>query len=107
MLKVFPTVGWVALRTKLEAEFDGAGDVAFVFRSSPLGSISHSHANNNDFILHVGGRVMAMPSGFYGGARLGYGGEHTPTGCGIRSHTTASRSPTRGRSCARRSRRAP
>lgn len=76
MLKVFPAVGWAALRTKPQSEVDGEKDVAFVFRSSPLGSISHSHANNNDFILHVGGRLMAMPSGFYGGVMLGYGGDH-------------------------------
>ena len=76
ILRVFPAVGWAALRTRLGNDVDGAGDVAFVFRSSPFGAISHSHANNNDFILHVGGRVMAMPSGFYGGAKLGYGGDH-------------------------------
>ena len=42
------------------------------FRSSPFGSISHSHANNNDFILHVAGEVMAMPGGYY----AGYGSDH-------------------------------
>ena len=76
ILRQFPAVGWAVLRTNIAAEVDGAGDVALVFRSSPFGSISHSHANNNDFILHVGGRVMAMPSGFYGGMKLGYGGDH-------------------------------
>ena len=76
VVRCFPTVGWAALRTRIESEMDGAGDVALIFRSSPLGSISHSHANNNDFILHVGGRIMAMPSGFYGGVKLGYGGDH-------------------------------
>ena len=74
--RVFPAVGWVALRTQVAAEAQGNGDIAFVFRSSPFGSVSHSHANNNDFILHVGGQVMAMPSGYYGGAALGYGGDH-------------------------------
>jgi hypothetical protein len=68
----FPFVGWSAIRTRLEAEATGEADVAFLFRSSPLGSISHSHANNNDFILHVGGTTMAMPSGYYNG----YGGAH-------------------------------
>ena len=68
----FPYVGWSAIRTRLDAEATGEGDVAFLFRSSPLGSISHSHANNNDFILHVGGTTMAMPSGYYNG----YGGDH-------------------------------
>jgi hypothetical protein len=43
-----------------------------IFRSSPYGSVSHAHANNNDFILHVAGRVLAMPSGYYDG----YGSAH-------------------------------
>ncbi|MGA1197526.1 MAG: heparinase II/III domain-containing protein, partial [Candidatus Latescibacterota bacterium] len=69
MLRVFPAVGWAAIRTDLK---DRERDVAMIFRSSPFGSVSHSHANNNDFILHVGGRVMAMPSGYYSG----YGSDH-------------------------------
>ena len=69
LLRVFPTAGWAAVRTHLE---DAHRDVALVFRSSRFGSVSHSHANNNDFILHAGGRVMAMPSGYY----AGYGSDH-------------------------------
>ena len=69
MLRVFPAVGWAAVRTDLK---DRERDIAMIFRSSPFGSVSHSHANNNDFILHVGGRVMAMPSGYY----AGYGSDH-------------------------------
>ena len=69
ILRVFPAAGWAAVRTHLN---DPAKDIAMVFRSSPLGAISHSHANNNDFILHVGGKVMAMPSGYY----AGYGSDH-------------------------------
>lgn len=69
MLSVFADVGWAAIRTDPEVRHR---DVAFIFRSSPFGSISHSHANNNDFILHVAGEVMAMPSGYY----AGYGSDH-------------------------------
>ena len=69
VLRTFPVAGWAALRTDLR---DPARDVAFIFRSSRFGSYSHSHANNNDFILHVGGRVLAMPSGYYSG----YGSDH-------------------------------
>lgn len=69
MLRVFKDVGWATVRTDLAAERE---DMAFIFRSSPFGSISHSHANNNDFILHVDGQVMAMPSGYY----AGYGSDH-------------------------------
>ena len=64
MLSVYPAVGWAAIRSDRE---DRERDIAMIFRSSPFGSVSHSHANNNDFILHVGGRVMAMPSGYYSG----------------------------------------
>jgi hypothetical protein len=69
MLRVFPTVGWAAIRTDIQ---DRERDIAMIFRSSPFGSVSHSHANNNDFILHVGGRAMVMPSGYY----AGYGSDH-------------------------------
>ncbi|MFO7898756.1 MAG: DUF4962 domain-containing protein, partial [Planctomycetota bacterium] len=68
-LHVYPDVGWAAIRTDLD---DPANDVALLFRSSPYGAISHSHANNNDFVLHAGGKVMAMPSGYYDG----YGSAH-------------------------------
>ncbi len=69
ILRVFPAVGWAAIRTRIA---DAANDVAMIFRSSPYAAISHSHANNNDFILHVAGKVMAMPSGYY----CGYGSGH-------------------------------
>ncbi len=69
MFRLFPAAGWAAVRTDLD---DPTRDVAMIFRSSPLGAISHSHANNNDFILHAGGKVMAMPSGYY----AGYGSDH-------------------------------
>lgn len=69
MLKVFPEVGWAAIRTDMT---DPSRDIAMIFRSSPYGAVSHSHANCNDFILHAGGQVMAMPSGYYDG----YGSPH-------------------------------
>jgi len=61
-LSVYSSTGCASIRT---APDDPTQDVAFLFRSSPFGSIGHSHANNNDFILHVAGHVMAMPSGYY------------------------------------------
>ena len=69
MLQVFPAVGWATVRTDLA---EPSRDIAFIFRSSPLGAVSHSHANNNDFIIHVAGKVMTMPSGYY----AGYGSDH-------------------------------
>ena len=65
----YPHAGWFCHRTNPD---DEANDIAFIFRSSPYGAISHSHANNNDFIFHVGGKVMAHPSGYYDG----YGSPH-------------------------------
>ncbi len=67
--RVFSDIGWAAIRT---APMEPDEDIAFLFRSSPYGAVSHSHANNNDFILHVAGRVMTMPSGYY----AGYGSNH-------------------------------
>ncbi len=67
--RFFPQTGWAAVRTDLS---DASRDTALIFRSSPYGAISHSHANNNDFVIHAGGRVLAMPSGYY----LGYGSAH-------------------------------
>ncbi len=68
-LRVFPAAGWAAFRTDFASP---ERDIAMIFRSSPFGSISHSHANHNDFVLHAGGRVLAMPSGYYDG----YGSNH-------------------------------
>ncbi len=69
VLRVFPEVGWAAVRSNPD---DRTRDIALIFRSSPFGAISHSHANNNDFVLHVAGRCLAMPSGYY----AGYGSDH-------------------------------
>lgn len=69
ILRVFADTGWAAVRTHLD---DASKDVGLIFRSSPYGAISHSHANNNDFILHVAGKTLAMPSGYYSG----YGSDH-------------------------------
>jgi len=69
LCRVFPAAGWAAIRSHRD---DPSRDVALVFRSSPFGAISHSHANNNDFFLHVAGKIMAMPSGYY----AGYGSAH-------------------------------
>ena len=69
VLRNFSDAGWAALRTDLR---DAERDISLLFRSSPFGAWSHSHANNNDFALHVAGRCLLMPSGYY----AGYGSEH-------------------------------
>jgi hypothetical protein len=69
VLRVFADAGWAAFRTDMR---DPARDISLLFRSSPFGAISHSHANNNDFVLHVAGKCLLMPSGYY----AGYGSAH-------------------------------
>ena len=68
-LHVFPDGGWAAFRTDLT---DPEKDIALIFRSSPFGTVSHAHASNNDFVLHVAGKALVMPSGYYDG----YGSNH-------------------------------
>jgi hypothetical protein len=63
-LKVFPGAGWGAVRTHVD---EPEKDIALTVRASPYGSVSHSHADNNDFSLHVAGRSLLLPSGFYDG----------------------------------------
>ena len=60
---LFRDVGWAALHSDLT---DLDEDVFFLFKSSPYGSVSHSHADQNSFYLSVGGRALAIPSGYYG-----------------------------------------
>ncbi|MFP4385392.1 MAG: DUF4962 domain-containing protein, partial [Spirochaetia bacterium] len=63
MLSLYPGAG---------SGFLKARKIDFFFRSSPYGSISHSHADNNDFALCVNGKTVLSPSGFY----CGYGSPH-------------------------------
>lgn len=60
---VFRGIGWAALHSDIT---DIDGDVFLLFKSSPYGSISHSHADQNCFSLSMGGRALAIPSGYYG-----------------------------------------
>jgi hypothetical protein len=61
--KVFRGVGWAGLHSNLS---DPANDTFMVFKSSPYGSVSHSHADQNSFALFKGGVALAIPSGYYG-----------------------------------------
>ena len=57
----FPAVGWSAMHSAL-------GDrlrTSVFFKSSPFGSINHSHADQNSFVLYAKGAVLAMDSGVY------------------------------------------
>ena len=67
---VFRGVGWAALHSALDRP---AEDTFFLFKSSPFGSVSHSHADQNSFCILKGGRALAIASGYYGPA---YGMPH-------------------------------
>jgi len=61
--RMFRGVGWAGLHSDL-ADVDN--DTFFLFKSSPYGSVSHSHADQNCFAIMKGGKALAIPSGYYG-----------------------------------------
>ncbi len=61
--RAFNGVGWAGLHSELA---DRENDTFLVFKSSPFGSVSHSHADQNAFAIMKGGRPLAVPSGYYG-----------------------------------------
>ena len=67
---VFRGIGWAALHSALDRPGE---DTFFLLKSSPYGSVSHSHADQNSFCILKGGRALAIASGYYGPA---YGMPH-------------------------------
>lgn len=61
--KAFHGVGWAGLHSNLTKPDK---DTFLVFKSSPYGSVSHSHADQNSFCIMKGGRALAIASGYYG-----------------------------------------
>lgn len=57
----FANVGWAALHSSLPDR----SRVSVYFKSSPYGSLNHSHADQNGFLLYAHGKVLAMDSGYY------------------------------------------
>ncbi|WP_394153756.1 DUF4962 domain-containing protein [Vibrio maritimus] len=66
ILKVFPETGWAAFHSNMANKDE---HVHLIFKSSPFGSISHSHADQNAFTLHAFGDTLASITGYY----VGYG----------------------------------
>lgn len=60
--RIFPSIGLASIHTALG---DTENDVSFLIRSSPLGSISHSHADQNAYTIEAFGRGLAIASGYY------------------------------------------
>jgi len=59
---LFEDIGWLAIRADL---VEPENDVRFMMRSSTFGSDSHSHADQNSFVLEAYGEPLAVPSGLY------------------------------------------
>ncbi len=58
--KAFHGIGWAALHSDI---LDPENDLMVLFKSSPYGSVSHSHADQNSFAIMKGGKALANPSG--------------------------------------------
>jgi len=59
--RYFRDVGWVSLHSALGKPGD---DIQITFKSSPYGSFSHSHADQNGFILNAFGESLAINSAY-------------------------------------------
>lgn len=61
-LKFFEGIGWAAIQHRMD---DPDQHIQFVMKSSPFGSISHSHGDQNAFCLSAFGEDLAIQSGYY------------------------------------------
>lgn len=61
-LRWFKGIGWVAIQHRMQ---DPDNHIQFVMKSSPFGSISHSHGDQNAFCLAGFGEDLAVQSGYY------------------------------------------
>ncbi|MEP5758820.1 MAG: DUF4962 domain-containing protein [Litoreibacter sp.] len=62
VMRWFKGIGWVALQHKMDEPDE---HIQFVMKSSPYGSISHSHGDQNAFCLAGFGEDLAIQSGHY------------------------------------------
>jgi len=58
--RAFNGIGWAALHSDI---LNPENDLMFLFKSSPYGPVSHSHADQNGFAIMKGGKALAQPSG--------------------------------------------
>ncbi|MBD2862658.1 DUF4962 domain-containing protein [Paenibacillus oceani] len=61
-VKWFKDVGWVAMHRRMD---DPQEHIMLLTKSSRYGSISHSHGDQNAFLLHAFGEPLAIESGYY------------------------------------------
>ncbi len=61
-LKHFKGIGWVGVQHAMD---DPDNHIHMVFKSSPFGSISHSHGDQNAFCMSAYGEDLAIQTGYY------------------------------------------
>jgi hypothetical protein len=61
-VKWFRDIGWVAMHHGMD---DPREHIMLLTKSSKYGSISHSHGDQNGFLLHAFGEPLAIESGYY------------------------------------------
>lgn len=61
-VKWFRDIGWVAMHRRMD---DPKEHVMLLTKSSRYGSVSHSHGDQNAFLLHAFGEPLAIESGYY------------------------------------------
>lgn len=59
--RAFHDIGWVAMHSRLYAP----DDVMLMAKASWYGSCSHSHADQNSFVVYAYGEPLAIDSGYY------------------------------------------
>ena len=59
--RLFADIGWVSMHSALGRPDE---DIMLSFKSSPYGSYSHSHADQNAFILNAYGQNLAINAGY-------------------------------------------
>lgn len=62
VVKWFKGIGWVAIQIRMDKPDE---HIQFVMKSSPFGSVSHSHGDQNAFCLSAYGEDLAIQSGHY------------------------------------------
>lgn len=58
--RAFRGVGWATLHSRI---MEPEKDLMVMFKCSPYGGMSHSHADQNSFAIMKGGRALAIPAG--------------------------------------------
>ncbi|HZV63517.1 MAG TPA: heparinase II/III family protein [Telluria sp.] len=57
----YPSIGWTAMHS----DINSPGRTSFYFKSSPYGSFSHSHGDQNAILLSVAGQPLLIKAGWY------------------------------------------